>query len=358
MSHYDTLGVKRGCTHEEIRSAYRKLVLLHHPDRSKDAKSQEIFIRATEAYEVIGDLERRQDYDRSLALEEMRQAQAQKTARQATQYQTKPKPPAKKPETVAIELTKLVQLFSRGRILETETMARDLIRRAPREAIPYGVLGDILRSRGNLAEASKMYAYAAQFDPRNPVYQRRHEELLGVTKGSKAQIGTDEEAKIGPPTMTLIVAFSAGIYLVLSRETPLFPSVSLISTLTLGVLSVLFFTGIAAGASLSVGGWLDRFDSTTITATGRRSPTVALGFIAIANFWAAALLYLFIGLAQRSFNYSTSRVVGAVMFLTILFSACAAASYAVNAGQVLAWGGNLLYLGSLLGWMVADAFRR
>ena len=83
-----------------------------------------------------------------------------------------------------------------------------------------------------------------------------------------------------------------------------------------------------------------------------------VGFVSIANFWLDGLLYLFILLGQREFNYSTSRVVGSVAALTLLMAACAAPSYAINAWQVLIWGGNIGYLGAVLGWMVADAFRR
>lgn len=357
-SHYETLGLKRGCSPDEIRSAYRKLVLAHHPDRSDSPESHDIFIRATQAYEVVGDQDRRREYDSLLALEDQKREQV-RTAMRATP-QPKPKMTAKKAEPVEIELTKLVQLFSRGKMMEAELLARGLIRRAPQEAIPYGVLGDILRSKGNLVEAAKMYAFAAQFDPRNPIYQRRHEELLEAAQvtTSTIHIARDREAKVGPPMVALIVAFLAGIYLVLSRETPLFSGIGVISTYTLGVVGVLFFSGIAAGSSLAMAGWLDRYESTTTNALGRKSPAAVLGVVALINFWAAALLYLFIGFGQRAFNYSTSRVVGAVAFLTLLFSACAFASYAVNAAQVAAWGGNLIYLGALVGWMVADAFRR
>jgi hypothetical protein len=357
-NHYETLGLKRGCTPDEIKSAYRKLVLKHHPDHAADPKSRDVFIRVTQAYEVLGDIENRREYDRLLFIEDQKR-EAARTAIRATP-QPKPKAPPKKTETIAVELTRLVQLFSRGRIMEAEAMARDLIRRAPQEAIPYGVLGDILRSRGNLVEASKMYAYAAQFDPRNPIYQRRHEELIesGVATGSTIHVARDRSARPGPLMAGLIVCLLSGIYLVLTREKPILPSFGPISTFSLGLVSVLFFAGITAGASLAMGGWLDRFESTTVSALGQRSPTAVLGYVAVANFWAAALLYVFLGLGQQAFNYSTSRVVGAVGGLVLLFTACAAASYALNALQVLAWGGNFTYVGALMGWMVADAFRR
>ncbi len=366
-NHYETLGVKRGCSPDEIKSAYRKLVLRHHPDRSKDPKSAEIFLRVTEANGVLSDPIRRREYDRQLSMEAQRQSQAAKPSTSGTQKTTIKAPPAPRPktetrkhETIAVELTRLVQLFSRGRLVETEEMARSLMKRAPKEAIPYGIMGDILRSRGNLVEAAKMYAYAAQFDPRNPIYQRRHEELISAANVTKSTINvaTDRDANVAPVIIAAIVGLLGGIYLVLSRELPISAQMPFVSTFTVGLVGVLFFTGIATGASLAAGGWLDRYEATTTNALGKRSPTVVLGYVAILNFWAAGLLYLFLGLAQRAFNYSTSRVVGAVMIWTLLFSACAFASYSTNALQVLLWGGNVVYAGSLLGWMVADAFRR
>ena len=91
---------------------------------------------------------------------------------------------------------------------------------------------------------------------------------------------------------------------------------------------------------------------------GRMSPTVALGFIAAINFWAALLLYGVIGLAQQGFNYSTSRVVSAVAGITLVMTLAAGLSGTLEGLQVLLWGGNVVYMGALGGWMVADAFRR
>lgn len=68
---YDVLGVKHDATNEEIRKAYRKLALLHHPD--KHAKSSEDdrsnaskqFQKIGFAYAVLSDAKRRKKYDRT-----------------------------------------------------------------------------------------------------------------------------------------------------------------------------------------------------------------------------------------------------------------------------------------------------
>jgi molecular chaperone DnaJ len=63
--YYEVLGVARGATEDEIKKAYRKLALQHHPDRNPgDKDAEEKFKEATEAYEVLRDAERRGVYDR------------------------------------------------------------------------------------------------------------------------------------------------------------------------------------------------------------------------------------------------------------------------------------------------------
>jgi len=62
--YYEVLGVVKSASAEEIKKAYRKLALKHHPDRNKDNKSSEAkFKEASEAYHVLSDRERRKNYD-------------------------------------------------------------------------------------------------------------------------------------------------------------------------------------------------------------------------------------------------------------------------------------------------------
>src|SRR5262245_59968312 len=62
--YYETLGVPKTATEDEIRSAFRKLARKHHPDVAKDKKSaEEKFKEINEAYEVLGDPEKRKKYD-------------------------------------------------------------------------------------------------------------------------------------------------------------------------------------------------------------------------------------------------------------------------------------------------------
>lgn len=63
--YYDVLGVSRDAVDQDIKSAYRKLALKHHPDRNPgNAEAEEKFKEAAEAYAVLADADRRSAYDR------------------------------------------------------------------------------------------------------------------------------------------------------------------------------------------------------------------------------------------------------------------------------------------------------
>lgn len=61
---YATLGVPKTATEAEIKKAYRKLAMLHHPDRTKgDKASEKKFKEISEAYETLSDAKKRKQYD-------------------------------------------------------------------------------------------------------------------------------------------------------------------------------------------------------------------------------------------------------------------------------------------------------
>ncbi len=63
--YYQTLGVSEGASAEEIKKAYRKKALKYHPDKNPDdAQAEEQFKKISEAYDVLGDPQKRELYDR------------------------------------------------------------------------------------------------------------------------------------------------------------------------------------------------------------------------------------------------------------------------------------------------------
>jgi len=62
--YYKILGVSKNASQSEIKKSYRKLAVKHHPDKTQgDVESEKKFKEANEAYEVLGDPEKRKKYD-------------------------------------------------------------------------------------------------------------------------------------------------------------------------------------------------------------------------------------------------------------------------------------------------------
>lgn len=97
---YAALGVAKDAEFSAIRSAYRKLALLHHPDRIKDEalreKGKDEFQKIQRAWELLGDAEKRQRYDDRVRLAELRKESMMRDSPQraasTANYSTRPTP--------------------------------------------------------------------------------------------------------------------------------------------------------------------------------------------------------------------------------------------------------------------------
>ena len=61
---YNVLSVTKSATADEIKKAFRKLAKVYHPDQSKDPKAKEKFSEINSAYEILGDVKKRGQFDR------------------------------------------------------------------------------------------------------------------------------------------------------------------------------------------------------------------------------------------------------------------------------------------------------
>lgn len=65
MNYYEILGIKYDATQDEIKTAYRTLAKIYHPDNVKTGSEEEMK-KITEAYQVLSDIEKRKSYDRTI----------------------------------------------------------------------------------------------------------------------------------------------------------------------------------------------------------------------------------------------------------------------------------------------------
>jgi tetratricopeptide (TPR) repeat protein len=348
-----------------VKSAFRRIALKHHPDRSKDPNSATIFLRATEAYQVLSDPDRKREYDAFLAakaaeteadrIRRIEEGVAKVKAAQAREREAERERSV--PAVTLEEKNRLAGLFRKGRLAEAEEYARKLLRKDPRFGLAYGVLGDLARHRGDLKEAAKHYAYAVQFDPSNEHYQRRHEEALAAASPARATQTAPTPRWVVGTVGTLMVGGCAA-YVAFSEERPILKDVDLLSTWTLGLIVMLLLSGLAAGACLAITGLLESFEALTNTSSGTLSPVISLGAVAFVNFWAAALVYVLIAVAQNAFSLTITRLMATAGALTVLMAFSSAVQESHDVFQVLVWGGNVVYFGVMAGWIVADSFRR
>ena len=75
--YYKILGINRSASSDDIKKAYRKNAMLHHPDRHSNEdeevklKEEQLFKEVSEAYSVLSDRKKRSRYDNGQDLEEM-----------------------------------------------------------------------------------------------------------------------------------------------------------------------------------------------------------------------------------------------------------------------------------------------
>ncbi|MDY6188261.1 MAG: DnaJ domain-containing protein, partial [Campylobacter sp.] len=61
---YETLGIAKGASNDEIKKAYRKLAKEYHPDINKSPEAEEKFKEINAAYEILSDEKKREQYDK------------------------------------------------------------------------------------------------------------------------------------------------------------------------------------------------------------------------------------------------------------------------------------------------------
>ncbi len=363
---------------DEIRAAYHGLARQFHPDRNPSAEAQERFLSIKESYETLSNGDRKEIYDR------YRGYAAKAKAKEAPSEQKVKASSSDRVQTASYfkdrvawedrgrvepnrdeflrarrKIEEMQKMAARGRWGDAAGLASEIIRAGVNEPLAYAVLADVARLNGDYVEAAKQYGFAVQFDPDNTVYQDMHVAMMETGKRKKATVTHHPSEKSYSAFILGMVGIVAGIcYTAVAQELPIAPSFAPISTWTLGQIVTMLVSGVAMGASLSASDLLDHFDLGGGVAGYRVHPGFMVAFVSLINFWLAFGIYVLVGVTQKSFHVSVTRLIGFVAIGVLGFGFARMGIGWDAVWQTIIWAGSILYLAGLVGWFVADGLRR
>ncbi|MES2464320.1 MAG: DnaJ domain-containing protein [Armatimonadota bacterium] len=416
-NYYDVLGVPQTASQDEIKKRYRTLARQLHPDvNQNDPNAARKFAEVAEAYRVLGDSNSRGAHDFELSRAKERQEAAAR--RRASSYPSSaptPRPtapsgnPSSSSSSAAPDSGRLVAqaqaAFVRNRLVEARTLAEQALRLNRRNAQAYEVLGDVFRLQNKIDEAMNMYSMALQINPRNATVMQRLERMSRAAAPPAVRYPSTPRRPVPPPPpprtgsgpaarpsapapqeyypsaqdmdrrpighlLGALFGYGLAFLTVLygaffhgdapNRYTgSVSPLLAPVSTWNTTIVVVMAFAGLILGWTMTATLATRRIEDELLltgasSGGGRFLPLGAvLVVLSIGNFYAAALLYLIVSFFNEAVTPTMLRVFGAVIAVVLAL----AAFYEPGRGQVLLFGGNVVFLSFLLGWVLGDFFR-
>ena len=306
-------------------------------------------------------------------------------------------------------VTQAQAAFVRNRLVEARTLAEQALRLNRRNAQAYEVLGDVFRLQNKIDEAMNMYSMALQINPRNPSVMQRLERMSRAaapesrfpptirrqvtppplsrpSAGYNASLNTPRPSAAAspgfyagdtdiqrPPIGRLLGAlFGYGLAFLIVLYGAFFhgdapnrydlnvsPLLTPVSTWNTAIVIVMAGAGLVLGWTMTSTLAIRRIEDELLltgasSGGGRFVPLGAvLIVLSVVNFYAAALLYLIVSFFNEAITPSLLKVFGVVVGVVLILSAF----YEPGHGQVLLFGGNVVFLALLLGWVLGDFFR-
>lgn len=411
--YYDILGVARTASLEEIKKRYRELARQLHPDvNPNNPEAARRFGEISEAYRTLSDADSRATYDAELTLKDRQSEKAkQATAAAAAQARATMNQPRPSTRTVAAPQTpaqngaqalaeRARTARQHNRFVEAKSLAEQAIRMHRKNALAYEVLGDIYRLQNKIDDAMNMYTVALQLNPSNATVRQSFERLVrsngggpGPASGPSAQrvFFDNSDTRRDTPTRPApysgpsrsgsappiegdklpLLRFAFGFIgfasvLVLMLYEGIYPGdpphtnfaiLPFISLWNTQILVLLGISGLIGGVTLAISGAINRIDEELILTGGGRTASAPLGLVLLVltliNFWVGAAIYGLVAAFQESFTRSIQRVFIATAVIVLGF----VLAYQPGWLQVLIWGGNVVFLSLVIGWLLGDVFR-
>jgi curved DNA-binding protein CbpA len=406
-THYEILGVATTASTEEIRQRFRELARKYHPDVQRDKDlGHRAFVQISEAYHVLSDADRRADYDLKLRdLVRRHQTPPPGAARPAPgpgasgarpgagappggaapgsgAYRRSPGPGVGRAPgrsagpNVPLLLRQARAAYARGRFRDAIQLCQVVLGADRRSTAAYDMLGDIYRVQGRVDQAIEMYSLAIQMDPQDRNLENKLQRLLvqeratarpGPTAAERATAGAPEPETARNRLNQRMLVGSAGFSLALffllilnNLRAPALEIVPLISQWTAPMLWVMVLDGAIIGAVLSLTGMVRRMDEELIFPSLARGGAggVPIGLLLFLTgalfFYLAGLLYVIIAAMQDSVSASIVKLIFATLSVV-----CAVALLVPPEAtrQVLLFGGNVVFVSMMVGWLLGDLFR-
>jgi tetratricopeptide (TPR) repeat protein len=184
LTHYDVLQVARDVTAGDLKAAYYRFSKEFHPDRfygrqlgSFKTKLETLFKNGKVAYEVLNNTEERRAYDKQIL--------------------ASAPPVADAPLEIDNEFQKRAQLeMHRQRIIEERRSKKKLpFHEQIEKAKAYAQEGEDLFKQNDMVGAAEKFALALAYDPKNAVYERRHDELAPLAAELRVKTLTQNAGK-------------------------------------------------------------------------------------------------------------------------------------------------------------------
>jgi curved DNA-binding protein CbpA len=396
-NYYEILGLPRDATVAQIKKRYRELARKYHPDVMADkALAQRMFVEIGEAYQTLTDPMSRRDYDRTLPAPDsigtrfdsarVNGGESAGRSSAAASHSHGPAP------NVAVLLKDAQFSFIRHRFNEAANLCKQALKIDRTNARAHAVLGDVYRAQGKTDRAINEYSFAVEYDPADrqsrekldSLLEREHQFLRKTPRPPAAERRADEAerpvSRPRPPRhehspsdrgrlaipekqvvgVNLVTQGAVLAILMAVGRWPGAPAAAfrtylpLVSAWSWNLVVALAAAAALSAAVMTMTGVTDHPDDELVFEDAGVIPTGLLlllfcGFF----FWGAAALYMVLGAIQGNLSRSVLKVFASVA-LIVLF---AGFLYPIGGDQVWLLGGNVAFIGALIGWYGGSTIR-